>query len=150
MMKKKISVVLAAALLVCAMVLPASAAQETYCQTETIYTDFGPVEVKTVITVHESLARSSTRSADISRTFTADGTTIAVVTLSATFGYNGSSAWVISSSGSHTTYNGWSYGNESITSSGGTAYLTATLYHLLHRNIAVSISLTCSPTGQIS
>ena len=149
-MKKKLSVILAAALLVCAMVLPASAAQETYCQTETIYTDFGPVDVETVITVYESLARSSTKSADIARTFRYDGSTIAVVTLYATFGYDGSSAWVVSASGSHTTYGGWSYSGENITTSGGTAYLTATLSHLLHRNVPVSISLTCSPTGQIS
>ena len=148
-MKKKLSVILTAALLVCAMVLPASAAQETYCQIETIYTDFGPVEVKTVITVYESPTRSSTKSADIARTFIYDGSTIAVVTLYATFGYNGSSAWVISTSSSHTTYNGWSYGNENITTSGGTATLTATLTKLFNR-APVNISLTCSPTGQIS
>ena len=63
---------------------------------------------------------------------------------------DGKTAWVSNASSSHTTYSGWSYGSEKITKSGGTASLTGTLSHLLHRNIPVNISLTCSPTGQIS
>lgn len=70
--------------------------------------------------------------------------------MSVTFGYDGKTAWVISASGSHTTYDGWSYSGERITTSGGTANLSATLRHLLHKSVAVNLSLTCSPTGQIS
>ena len=132
------------------MALPSSAIESTYSKTDTIETEFGLIEVETVLVVHESLTRSNTRSASYAQTFKYDGKTIAEVTLSATFGYDGKTSWVVSASGSHTTYDNWSYSGEKITKSGGTATLTATLSHSLHRSIAVNIPLTCSSTGQIS
>ena len=39
---------------------------------------------------------------------------IAVVSLTATFWYDGSDSGVVSTSSSHTTYDDWSYGDESI------------------------------------
>lgn len=148
-MKKVRSLGIVILLLVSMMILPAQASSNTYQEIETLHTEFGDFEIKTVTIVHNSAARSSSKSADRIRTVTNNGSVIAEITLSATFGYNGSSAWVTSASGSHTTYSGWSYGNENITTSGGTATLTATLSKLLDR-VSVNISLTCSPTGQIS
>lgn len=137
-------------LLIGIMVPPAQATSTTYQDVEIIDTEFGRFEVEITTTVYDLLARSGSRRADKTATVKDGDAIIAQVTLSANFGFDGTTSWVISASGSHTTYSGWSYGNESITSSGGTATLTATLSHLLHRNIAVNISLTCSPTGQIS
>lgn len=149
-MKRKISAVLVFVLLLCIMVLPSGATQNTYRKIDVMNTEFGPVEVETALTIQESLARSNTKRASAAQTFKFSGKVIAEVTLSATFGYDGKTAWVVSASGSHTTYDGWKYGGEKITKSGGTATLTATLSKLTSSNIPVNISLTCSPTGEIS
>lgn len=148
-MKKVFSTILVSALLICAMVLPSSAAQQTYPKIDTIYTGFGPVEIETTLVIYDSF-RSSNKSADLVREVKYSGKTIAKMTLSATFGYDGKTAWVISASGSHTTYDGWSYGSEKIAKSGGTATLSASLFRSSAGTIPVSVSLTCSPSGQIS
>lgn len=132
------------------MVLPAQAMSNSYQEYEVVYTESGNIEIETTTIIYASAFRSSSRKADIVSSVKQNGAVIAEVTLSATFGYDGKTAWVSSASSSHTTYSGWSYGSERITKSGGTASLTGTLSHLLHRNISVNISLTCSPTGQIS
>lgn len=149
-MKKMFSTMLLSALLICATVLPTSAVQQTDRTSEVFYTECGPVEVETTLTVYESGARSNSKRASLTNTYKNNGKVIAEVTLNATFGYDGSTAWVISASGSHTTYDGWSYGSEKISKSGGTATLTASLSKSGAGTIPVSISLTCSPTGQIS
>lgn len=151
-MKKRLPIILVFTLLLCSMVVPSSAAQETYTYrySDVTYTEVGPVEVETVLTVYDTFARSSTKRVQATQTVKYSGEVIAEVTLTATFGYNGTVSWVIGSSSSHTTYNGWSYGSESITSSGGTANLSAILTHLLHGRLAINISMTCSPTGEIS
>lgn len=149
-LKKRASLALVFVLLLCAMTVPSGAVESAYQKNEIIETEFGLIEVETVLTVHKSLIRSNTKSADYKQTIKFSGDVIAEVTLFATFGYDGKTAWVISASGSHTTYDGWSYGSERITKSGGNAKLTATLSHSQYRNIAVNISLTCSPTGEIS
>lgn len=148
--KKSIFVVLVLVLLQCAMAFPSGAVEDIYRRTDLIETEFGAVEVETVLTVHESLTRSNTKSANYAQTFKYSGQTIAEVTLFATFGYDGKTSWVTSASSSHTTYDGWSYTNEKISKSGGTASLSAKLSHNIHGSVAVNISLTCSPTGQIS
>lgn len=147
---RSVSIVLVFVMLLGTMILPSGAVENIYQKTDTIETEFGIVEVETVLTIHKSLARSNTKRADYTQTFKYSGKVIAEVTLSATFGYDGKTAWVTSASGSRTTYDGWSYSGQSISKSGRTATLTATLSHSLHRSIPVNISLTCSPTGQIS
>lgn len=105
---------------------------------------------KTVAAAAKTSSRSSTRS----KTYKDNGKTIATVTLKATFQYNGSSAWVTKKSASHTTKSGWSYGSESLSASGDTAYLSAVLTQraggISTGTVDVDISLSCSPTGQIS
>lgn len=117
---------------------------------EIIHTEFGDFEVETTTVIRNTLSRSNSVSVDRAKTIKNGGKVIAEVKLSATFGYDGKTAWVVSASGSHTTYDGWSYGGEIISRSGNTATLSATLSHLLHTSIPVNISLTCSPTGEIS
>ncbi len=148
-MKKVFSTILISSLLICAMVFPTNAAQQIHPKIDTIYTEFGPVEIKSTLVVYDSF-RSNKKSADLTREVRYNGKTIAEVTLSATFGYDGKTAWVISASGSHTTYDGWSYNSEKISKSGGTATLTASLFKLSAGTIPISFSMTCSPTGQIS
>lgn len=148
-MKKLSAYFLTFALLVGAMIPSSLAVANSWQETETVYDELGDIEIETTTTVHYAASRSGGR-VDRTSTIKYSGKVIAEVTLSATFGYDGKTSWVSSASGSHTTYDGWSYGSEKITKSGGTAKLTATLSRLLYRDIAVDISLTCSPTGEIS
>lgn len=149
-MKKTGALLLALALLVSIMILPTQAVSNNTPDVEVIHTEFGDFEIVTTTIVYDSVARSSTKRADRIHEMKYSGTIVAKVTLSATFGYDGKTAWVISASGSNNTYDGWKYGSEKISKSGGTATLTATLTKLTSSNIPVNISLTCSPSGQIS
>lgn len=102
------------------------------------------------LVISPSFARTSERTGTKTRTFTYKGDTIAEISLTATFRYNGSSVSVVSKSVSdYTTYNGWSYQQSSLTSSGGTATLTGKLKKgLLNANVNFSIS--CDASGNIS
>lgn len=147
---KKISYLLSLILMVGLMIPSVYAAPDVYQETSVIHTEFGDFEIESTITVYDSILRSSGRQADKSISIKNNGKVIADVTLSVTFGYDGKTAWVSSASGSHTTYDGWSYSGEKISKSGGTATLTASLFKLTEGTVSVNTSLTCSPTGQIS
>ncbi|MDR1157625.1 MAG: hypothetical protein LBK75_04870 [Oscillospiraceae bacterium] len=112
------------------------------------------ITVETTTTVHNSLLRSSTKSATRESTYKDNGTTIATVTLNATFGYDGSSAWVVSASASHWVASSWTYENQSLSTTGATARVTATLKKwlgsILVTSASVNIPLTCSASGTIS
>lgn len=69
--------------------------------------------------------------------------------MTATFWYDGSDSGVVSTSSSHTTYDDWSYGDESIWDRGDTAYLSAVLESSIG-TVDVDLSLSCSPSGQLS
>ena len=141
-----------AALLFClifTMAVPVGAASEAVCETSTVTYVDGEFEIEETLTVYSG-ARSNSRRATKSQSVKIDGVVVADVTLNVTFGYDGSSAWVISASGSHTTYSGWSYSGERISKSGSAATLTATVSKAGYRNTSVNISLTCSPSGSIS
>lgn len=132
------------------MIPSAYAAPDVYQETGVIHTELGDFEIESTTTIYDSILRGSGRRADRSISAKNNGKVIADVTLSVTFGYDGKTAWVSGTDSSHTTYDGWSYGSENISKSGGTATLTATLTHSVYRSIPISTSLTCSPTGQIS
>ena len=151
-MKRKFSLFLALmmALNLCAIPTSASSPEVTQ-ETETIYTEeYGEVRVETILTVYPATARSHTRSADKTKNYYAGDTKIATVTLSATFGYDWVGSWVDEASSSYSTYDGWSYKNESISTSGSTAKLSAKLTKLLYSSHSVSISLKCTADGTIS
>lgn len=137
-------------LLVGLMIPAAYAAPESWQKTEVIHTEIGDFEIETTLIVYNSAVRSNARSAEKTQTVKYASKVVAEVTLFADFGYNGTTVWVISASGSHTTYDGWSYSGEKITKSGGTAKLSAKLTHSRYEDVPINISLTCSPTGQIS
>lgn len=147
---RKISFFLSLVLLAGLMVPAAYAAPESSRETEVIHTEAGDFEIETTTVIYDSAARSSSKTAGRTQTIKYGGKVIAEVTLTAAFGYDGTTVWVISANGSFRTYDNWVYGNEKITKSGGTASLSATLSHAIHGTLAVNISLTCSPTGAIT
>lgn len=147
---KQTSFFLAIILTVGLLIPSAHAASNVYREMDVIQTEFGIFETEITTVIYDSLSRAGSKSADKRASIKRNGSVIAEVTLSATFGYDGKTAWVSSASSSHVTYDGWSYGSEIITKSGGTATLEAELYHLIFGSRPVSLSITCSPTGQIS
>ncbi len=101
--------------------------------------------------VVQDFARSSTRTATRTKTYLDGDTTIAVIALTATFSYSGSSVSVLSKEISRCdTYKGWSFAQNSLSSSGGTATLTGRLTRILSRQVSVNISITCDKNGNIS
>lgn len=148
-MKKYFSLFLA--LLMFVMAVPTGAvSEEVYRETEVIQTADGNIEVETILTIHDSPFRASSRTASKTQNIKADGTTIAIVTLTAIFRYDGSNVSVTDADSSYTTYDGWSYRNEDILTYGGTAKLSAKLTKTSYANVAVNIAMTCTANGTIS
>ncbi len=111
------------------------------------------VTIETTLIVHASNGTprsTSSKSATRNDVYKYNGTEIATISLTAKFGYNGTSSWVNSSSVSKSVANGWTYSGESLTNFGGTATVTATLSKLFTPNVNVNTSITCSPAGAIS
>lgn len=148
-MKKNLTLMAVLFCLIFTMALPVGAASQVVSETETVVTVCGDFEIEETLVVY-SAARSSTKSASKSQTIKYDGVVIANVTLNATFGHDGKTAWVVSANTSRTTYNGWTYGSENISKSGNTASVSAMLRNSNARNTPVNISMTCSPSGSIS
>lgn len=118
---------------------------------QTIVMEDGSEVVVTEELIINDSARASTRSATKRQSFTKNGTTIAVIALTAEFSYTGSTVSVVSKELSECTlYNNWSYSQTSLTSSGGTVTLSAKLKKLLNTSVPVSISITCDKNGNIS
>lgn len=151
-MKKKILMLFALAMVMSIFTIPASAAEKANSEeTEVIYVEgLGEVTVTTVTQVQEAGVRSSQRSASKAQEFKYMGQLIATVTLKATFGYDGSDAWVVSASGTKSISSGWSYSGQSIDKNGGSVSLTATLSNGISAKVPVEITMTCSPSGTIS
>lgn len=148
-MKKYISLFLA--LMMWVMVMPVGASyEEIYRETEVIHTEDGDIEIETVLTIYDTPFRASSRTASKSQNIKYDGSTIAKVTLTATFRYDGSSVSVTDTDSSHTTYDGWSYKNEDILTYGGTAKLSAKLTKLNYSDIPFNIAMICTADGTIS
>lgn len=148
-MKRMMSLILSILVLASVLILPAGAAAQSAPSTMVWIEEYGDLQVETILTVYDSL-RSSSRTAEKTKKVYSSGNLIATVTLKATFGYDGSEAWVISASASKSTSGGWSYGGQSIDKDGGTATLTAELSKYPYSDIPVEISMTCSPSGKIS
>lgn len=94
-------------------------------------------------------ARASTKTYTKTATCkTADGVVIAIIKLTGTFSYTGSSATCTRASSSYNMYQGWTYSNRSTTCSGNTAKTSARLSKDFY--VDVNVVLTCSNTGVIS
>ena len=80
-----------------------------------------------------------------------NGVVIGVIAMKGTFRYDGSTVSVASKSVTQTdTYEGWSYKQNSFTSSGGTVTLDAKLTKLIFLNIPFTMMLSCDKDGNIS
>lgn len=99
----------------------------------------------------DETSRSSTRTATLERTFEKGDTVIAIIAITAKFSYNGSSVSVLSKSVSRTsTYNGWSFTQNSLTSSGGSVTLSGKLTKFLNAKVPVDMTLSCDKNGNIT
>jgi len=137
-------------ILVLALLLaPSAQAASMSYEVEQMETFEQGVTVERTIVVFESFSRSSTKRATITDTYKNNGTIIATVSLDVTFGYDGSTSWVVSKTSSSTVYGGWSYTSEKISTSGGNVSLSATLKKGIS-SAPVSMSLVCSRSGAIS
>lgn len=146
--KSLLTMMLALTLIVSLFTTPCGAAVNVESSTE--IEDLGNgITMETVLTVQSDSARSSTKSASLTRTYKNNGTQIAVITLNANFVYDGTTSRATYASYSKNISSGWTYANHSLTRSGGTAKLTANLKKTLI-NVPVSMSITCSPSGVVS
>lgn len=95
--------------------------------------------------------RASGKTYNRTNTYMSGDTVIAVITLQATFYYDGTSVVVASKSVIQAdTYDGWSFEQQSLTSSGGTVTLTGKLTKWLILNKSVDMSITCDKDGNIT
>ena len=78
-------------------------------------------------------------------------TVIGIVTIQATFRYDGSTVSVVSKSVTQVeTYEGWNYVQSSFTSSGGSVVLSAKLTKWIVLNTSFTMTLSCDKNGKIS
>lgn len=139
-----LALLLAAAILPLPRTFAADTSESTYVE------DLGNgITVESILVVEPSLARSSSRSASLTSTFKNNGVQIAVITLNANFVYDGSTSRATYASYSKDISSGWTYTDHSLTRSGGTATLTATLKKFLI-NVPVDMHISCSPSGVIT
>lgn len=152
-MKKFLSLILCLATLF-SLTIPCFALETTtepqvFLSEETTTED--GITITDTLTVYDQAARSSTRKATRERTITKSGTTIAIIAITATFRFDGSTVSVVSKSVSKKeTYDGWTFTQTSFTSSGGTVTLKGTLTKLLCPRYAVNMTLSCDKDGNIS
>ena len=155
--KKCFASVLAIILVFSFFPFPQAQASEISTSTPTtIEEDLGNgITAVSTIEILPDLARNSTKRAISTSNFYNNGVWIGTVSLQATFSYNSITAGVVRTDYSTNLASGWSYKNHKITtttvssSNGGTATLTATLKKF-PLNVAVRLSLHCSPDGTIT
>ena len=153
-MKKRIISKCLMALIIVSMLASAALAEYMPEETVTIVKALeNGITVESIITVHESFSAFSTmatKKATKTDTYKRNGTQIATVSITASFGYDGSSSWVNSASVSKSVSSGWTYSNEKITTSGGTATVTAILSKIGVASMDIYTYISCSPDGEIS
>ncbi len=149
-MKRILAFLLSAILLFTAIGTASAASTETrvFYEEQSLGDGFA---VTSEIVVHETLGRASTKTATNTQTFTHNGNVIAVIAITGTFSYNGTSCSVISKSISRLdTYSGWKFTQTFFSSEGGAIGLVGELDHLLYKAVEVSFSLICDNFGNIS
>lgn len=93
---------------------------------------------------------ASNKTATKKMSYKSGGTTIATITVTATFRYTGSSVTVVTKSYSKTVYNGWAFSKSSFSASGGKVALKGSLNKNGEGSVPTSISITCDKNGHIS
>ena len=151
---KKFTSLLLCSLLLLSLFVPVSALDAAPADSQTVSTQ--TIDLGDGLTVTEELvindqARTASRSATKKQTFSDNGTTIAEIAITGVFRYDGSTVSVSSKLVSQKdTYDGWSFTQNSFTSSGGTITLAGKLTKPLRVSVSVNIKLTCDKNGNIS
>lgn len=152
-MKKHTITMFLAVIMVVALFSPVSQADYVPEEKDITVTDLGNgFTVENIIIIEEEsslLSLMSTKTATKQSVYKLNGTEIATVSITASFGYDGSASWVNSASVSKSVSSGWTYSDESISTSGGTATVAATLKKFPY-NVNVYTYISCSPDGDIS
>ncbi len=153
-MKKLISSVVCCSMLLGASVPCAFAFEDpsAYVQTVSTHQLSNGISVKERIIEHTNPAtRANSKTATREQEYYKGDTLIGKIAITGTFAYDGKTSRVISKSvSSKETYNGWSYTQNSFTSSGGTIELTGKLSKIPHHAISVNFDLSCDKNGNIS
>lgn len=147
MMKtKRLFALLCAALLVCALIAPASAAAG---EPAPVVVDLGDGFYAVETVTYGPMSRSgSTVSGSKTASIYHESLLVGTATLSAQFDTSGSSAVAISAFITGAGYNGWSYSHGTASGSGNTAYGTAYFTNgLITKHVTVTLS--CSPGGTL-
>lgn len=149
---KRLIVLLLTAIMLFTAIGTASAASNTetrvFYEAQSLGDGFA---VTSEIVIHETLGRASTKTATNTKTFTHNGNVIAIIAITGTFSYNGTSSSVVSKSISRLdTYSGWKFTQTNFSSEGGAIGLVGELDHLLYKAKEVSLSLICDQFGNIS
>ena len=149
---KKCSTLLLCMLLICSLLVPAAAQDTASAQTVSTQTiDLGDGWTVTEELIINDQARTASRSATKKQSFSKNGEAIADIAITGVFRYDGSTVSVSSKVVSQKdTYNGWSFTQNSFTSSGGTITLAGKLTKPLRVSVSVNIKLTCDKNGNIS
>lgn len=151
-MKRILSLILCLAA-VFSLTLPCAALADT-AEPLAVYSEETTTEdgitVESTLTIYDQ-ARSSTRKAVHEKKYTRLGTTLAIMEITATFRFDGSTVSVVSKSVSRKdTYDSWTYTQESFTSSGGTVTLKGTLSKPFNYTYVVKLTLSCDKDGNIT
>ena len=149
---KKCSTLLLCMLLICSLLVPAAAQDTVSAQTVSTQTiDLGDGWTVTEELIINDQARTASRAATKKQSFSKNGEAIADIAITGLFRYDGSTVSVSSKVVSQKdTYNGWSFTQNSFTSSGGTITLTGKLTKPLRVSGSVNMKLTCDKNGNIS
>lgn len=149
---KKVSTLLLCMLLICSLLVPAAAQDTVSAQTVSTQTiDLGDGWTVTEELIINDQARTASRAATKKQSFSKNGEAIADIAITGVFRYDGSTVSVSSKVVSQKdTYNGWSFTQNSFTSSGGTITLTGKLTKPLRVSGSVNMKLTCDKNGNIS
>ena len=147
---KKLLVLIMCLVLLISFSFPVKAAENG----EVVYSDEYRLDdgltVRREVVVY-SQNRSSTKTAQNRNSIYDGDTLVAVIVLQATFRYDGSSVSVVSKSVTQSdTYDGWTYVQNSLTSSGGTVTLNAKLTKWIILNTSFTMTLSCDKDGNIS
>ena len=151
MKMKKFLALLMGSMIAVSGALPCYAVNADSDTNTTIYElENGITVERTILESDVSTYATNQKRGTAKQTYRIGSDVIAVVSLTATFWYDGSDSGVISTDSSHTVYDRWSYKNESVWASGDTHYLSAVLTNPSIEDVNVDLSLSCSPNGQLS
>ena len=108
------------------------------------------IVVTTEFSVYNNTRSTYEKTASVSKTYKKGSETIAKIGISGTFQYDGKTVKVKSKSVTpKTVYSGWSFSQDSFTSSGGKISLLCKLSNFWSSDVPVNISLSCDKNGNI-